>query len=81
MVSIWFGEFFVIYRSFSAVGNYLGAVSAYTHALTLNSHMYEIYAGRAEAQLKLGNYNRAVIDSSKVCLQPGLGKWLGKWGV
>ncbi|XP_054288831.1 dynein axonemal assembly factor 4-like [Macrosteles quadrilineatus] len=52
-------------QSFYDVGNYLGAVSAYSHALTLNSHMYEIYAGRANAHLKLGNFNKAVIDSSK----------------
>lgn len=48
------------------MGNYLGAVSAYAHALTLNSHLYELYAGRAQAQLALGNFNRAIIDASKV---------------
>lgn len=52
------------------MGNYLGAVSAYTHALTLNSHLYELYAGRAQSHLALGNFNRAIIDASKVsCLK------------
>ncbi|KAG8274127.1 Dynein assembly factor 4, axonemal [Homalodisca vitripennis] len=51
-------------QSFFDVGNYLGAVSAYSHALTLNDQLYEIYAGRAKAHLALGNVGKAASDSS-----------------
>uniref|UniRef100_A0A1B6KSX5 Dynein axonemal assembly factor 4 n=1 Tax=Graphocephala atropunctata TaxID=36148 RepID=A0A1B6KSX5_9HEMI len=52
-------------QSFYDVGNYLGAVSAYSHALTLNDQLYELYAGRAKAHLALGNVGKAATDSSK----------------
>ncbi|XP_015115383.1 dynein assembly factor 4, axonemal [Diachasma alloeum] len=50
---------------FFKVGNYLAAVSAYTHGIRLSGNMSSLYANRAAAQYALGNYNRCAEDSSK----------------
>ncbi|XP_011301185.1 dyslexia susceptibility 1 candidate gene 1 protein homolog isoform X2 [Fopius arisanus] len=50
---------------FLNVGNYLGAISAYTHGVKLSPNMSSLYANRAAAQYALGNYNRCAEDSSK----------------
>ncbi|NXF02230.1 DAAF4 factor, partial [Smithornis capensis] len=48
-----------------AMGNYLGAVSAYSLALRLNQQLPLLYLNRAACHLQLRNLHKAVEDSSK----------------
>ncbi|NWT80400.1 DAAF4 factor, partial [Lanius ludovicianus] len=48
-----------------AMGNYLGAVNAYTLAVRLNNELPLLYLNRAACHLKLRNLHKAVEDSSK----------------
>ncbi|XP_063976453.1 dynein axonemal assembly factor 4-like [Diachasmimorpha longicaudata] len=50
---------------FFKVGNYLAAISAYSHGITLSGNMASLYANRGAAQYALGNYNRCAEDTSK----------------
>ncbi|XP_057328124.1 dynein axonemal assembly factor 4-like [Microplitis mediator] len=50
---------------FFKVGNYLAAISAYTHGIKLSDKMSSLYANRAAAQYALGNYQRCAEDCSK----------------
>lgn len=52
--------------SFYKVENYLGAVSAYSHAIKLGSKMASLYANRGAAHLGLGNLHKALDDCSQV---------------
>ncbi|XP_069701296.1 dynein axonemal assembly factor 4 [Periplaneta americana] len=50
--------------SFFKVGNYLGAISAYSHAIQLGSKMPALYSNRAAAHMAIGNLHKAVNDCS-----------------
>ncbi|KAG8042357.1 hypothetical protein G9C98_004991 [Cotesia typhae] len=50
---------------FFKVGNYLAAISAYTHGIKLSDKMASLYANRAAAQYALANYQRCAEDCSK----------------
>ncbi|CAK1544874.1 unnamed protein product [Leptosia nina] len=45
-------------------GNFLGAVSAYTHGITLSDKLPSLYANRAATHFALGNFNKCVTDCS-----------------
>ncbi|XP_038223483.1 dynein assembly factor 4, axonemal-like [Zerene cesonia] len=45
-------------------GNYLGAISAYTHGITLSDKLPTLYANRAATHFALGNFNKCVTDCS-----------------
>ncbi|KAK6632799.1 hypothetical protein RUM43_013570 [Polyplax serrata] len=51
--------------SFYKVGNYLGAVSAYSHAIKLGSKLAGLFANRGAAHLGLGNLHKALDDCSQ----------------
>ncbi|KAJ3662612.1 hypothetical protein Zmor_006951 [Zophobas morio] len=44
--------------------NYMAAVSAFSFGIQLNNKFADLYVGRAEAHLALGNYNKTVQDCS-----------------
>ncbi|XP_023713410.1 dynein assembly factor 4, axonemal isoform X3 [Cryptotermes secundus] len=50
--------------NFFKVGNYLGAVSAYSHAISIGSKMPALYSNRAAAHMALGNLHKTVEDCS-----------------
>ncbi|CAH0380901.1 unnamed protein product [Bemisia tabaci] len=60
--------------SFFKLGNYLGAVSAYSHGIKLSNKMAALYSNRSAAHLKLGNFHKAAEDASKALdlLQPAV---------
>ncbi|CAG9561461.1 unnamed protein product [Danaus chrysippus] len=49
---------------FFRCGNFLGAISAYTHGITLSEKLPSLYANRAAAHFALGNFNKCTNDSS-----------------
>ncbi|KDR14473.1 hypothetical protein L798_11644 [Zootermopsis nevadensis] len=50
--------------NFFKLGNYLGAVSAYSHAISIGSKMPALYMNRAAAHMALGNLHKTVDDCS-----------------
>ncbi|PSN42029.1 Dyslexia susceptibility protein 1 [Blattella germanica] len=52
--------------SFFKVGNYLGAISAYSHAIKLGSKLPALYSNRAAAHMAIGNNNKCIEDCSSV---------------
>ncbi|EFN70080.1 Dyslexia susceptibility 1 candidate gene 1 protein-like protein [Camponotus floridanus] len=51
---------------FFKAGNYLAAISAYTHGIKISSEMTALYVNRSAAHYALGNYYRCIDDCSKV---------------
>ncbi|KAK0088185.1 hypothetical protein PV325_012852 [Microctonus aethiopoides] len=49
---------------FFKAGNYIAAISAYTHGIKLSDKMTSLYANRSAAQYALGNYRRCAQDCS-----------------
>ncbi|KAM3955871.1 dynein axonemal assembly factor 4 [Aphomia sociella] len=49
---------------FFRAGNFLGAISAYTHGITLSDKLPSLYANRAATQFALGNFNKCLTDCS-----------------
>nr|XP_026487254.1 dynein assembly factor 4, axonemal-like [Vanessa tameamea] len=45
-------------------GNLLGAISAYTHGITLSDKLPSLFANRAAAHFSLGNFNKCANDCS-----------------
>ncbi|XP_067000889.2 dynein axonemal assembly factor 4 isoform X2 [Anabrus simplex] len=52
--------------SFFRLGNFLGAISAYTHAITMGSKLPALFSNRGAAHLAHGNLHRTLEDTSKV---------------
>ncbi|KAG8223224.1 hypothetical protein J437_LFUL003575 [Ladona fulva] len=50
--------------SFFKVGNYVGAIAAYSHGIKMNNKMAALYANRAAAHVALGNFVKALEDST-----------------
>ncbi|XP_011054450.1 PREDICTED: dyslexia susceptibility 1 candidate gene 1 protein homolog [Acromyrmex echinatior] len=51
---------------FFKAGNYLAAISAYTHGIKISNKMAALYVNRSAAHYALGNYYRCIDDCSKV---------------
>ncbi|KAL6424406.1 hypothetical protein ACFW04_009883 [Cataglyphis niger] len=51
---------------FFKAGNYLAAISAYTHGIKISNEMTALYVNRSAAHYALGNYYRCIDDCSKV---------------
>ncbi|XP_029174658.1 dynein assembly factor 4, axonemal-like [Nylanderia fulva] len=51
---------------FFKTGNYLAAISAYTHGIKISNEMTALYVNRSAAHYALGNYYRCIDDCSKV---------------
>ncbi|XP_026827277.1 dynein assembly factor 4, axonemal isoform X2 [Ooceraea biroi] len=51
---------------FFKAGNYLAAISAYTHGIKISDKMAALYVNRSAAHYALGNYYRCIEDCSKV---------------
>ncbi|XP_077279421.1 dynein axonemal assembly factor 4 [Temnothorax americanus] len=51
---------------FFKAGNYLAAISAYTHGIKISDKMAALYVNRSAAHYALGNYYRCIDDCSKV---------------
>lgn len=49
---------------FFKVGNYLAAISAYTHGIKISDKMSQLYANRSAAQYAIGNFRRCAEDCS-----------------
>ncbi|CAH2039283.1 unnamed protein product, partial [Iphiclides podalirius] len=45
-------------------GNFLGAISAYTHGITLSDKLPSLFSNRAATHFALGNFNKCVNDCS-----------------
>jgi len=56
----------IISSDFFKVGNYLAAISAYTHGIKISDKMAALYVNRSAAHYALGNYYRCIDDCSKV---------------
>jgi hypothetical protein len=54
------------YSQFFKAGNYLGAISAYSHAISIGSKMPALYSNRAAAHTALGNLHKTIEDCSTV---------------
>ncbi|XP_071454113.1 dynein axonemal assembly factor 4-like [Hetaerina americana] len=50
--------------SFFKLGNYHGAIAAYTHGIKLSGKMPALYSNRASAHIALGNFFKAAEDAS-----------------
>lgn len=51
---------------FFKAGNYLAAISAYTHGIKISDKMTTLYVNRSAAHYAIGNYYRCIDDSSQV---------------
>jgi len=62
----WYNGLYCCFSQFFKVGNYLGAISAYSHAINAGSKMPALYSNRAAAHMALGNLHKTVEDCSTV---------------
>lgn len=58
--------FYVFCSDFFKAGNYLAAISAYSHGIKISNEMAALYVNRSAAHYALGNYYRCIDDCSKV---------------
>ncbi|XP_059058032.1 dynein axonemal assembly factor 4-like [Achroia grisella] len=49
---------------FFRAGNFLGAISAYSHGITLSDKLPSLFANRAATHFALGNFNKCLTDCS-----------------